>query len=104
MRNARKDGGVELKISVLADRPELFETMWDMESPWPEFMKHDPIGNTYYALPEQFADCILMVEDSTGTLVAKAFSVPFYLPEDELPDDGWDGAIRRGLRAKLSGE
>jgi hypothetical protein len=95
---------VELKISVLADRPDLLETMWEMESPWPEFMKHDPIGNTYYALAEQFADCILMVEDPSGTLVAKAFSAPFCYTDDELPDDGWDGVIRRALRTKMAGD
>ncbi|GIH05094.1 hypothetical protein Rhe02_31610 [Rhizocola hellebori] len=96
---------MELKISVLADRPDLLETMWEMESPWPEFMRHDPIGNTYYALAEQFADCILMVEDSVGKQLAKAFSAPFHLADgEELPDDGWDGAIRRALRTKLAGD
>ncbi len=95
---------MDIKISVLADRPDLFDTMWEMETPWPEFMKHDPIGNTYYALAEQFAECILMVEDPAGKLVAKAFSVPFFLPDDELPEDGWDGVIRRGLRTRMAGE
>jgi hypothetical protein len=96
--------GVELKISVLADRPDLLDVMWEMESPWPEFMTHDPIGNTYYALPEQFAECILVAQDQEGKVVAKAFSAPFYLSGDELPDDGWDGVIRRALRTKLAGD
>ena len=39
---------MQLTISVLADRPDLAEAMWDMDSPWPEFMRHDPIGGLFY--------------------------------------------------------
>ncbi|MFC7494937.1 MULTISPECIES: N-acetyltransferase [unclassified Nocardioides] len=94
---------MELSISVLADRPDLMDVFWDMETSWPEFMRHDPIGNTYYALVEQFADYVLVGQDETGEIVAKAFSIPFVLDGDDLPDDGWDGAIRRGLRGLVSG-
>lgn len=97
-------GGVDLQMSVLAERPELMDIFWDMESTWPEFMKHDPIGNTYYALVEHFADYILVYQDESGAIAAKAYSVPFFLPDDELPDDGWDGAIRRGLRTRMAGD
>jgi hypothetical protein len=79
--------------------------MWESESPWPEFMRHDPIGNLYYGLTEQFADCVLVGQDEDGNVVAQAFSAPFKAPEDgELFDDGWDGAIRRAVRTKLSGD
>jgi hypothetical protein len=92
-----------LKISVLADRPDLLEHWWDMETPWPEFMKHDPVGNRYYNQLKNFAEYILACENESGELVAKAYSVPFALDSAELPDDGWDGAILRGLDTKLSG-
>jgi hypothetical protein len=95
---------MDLTISVLADRPDLDEALAEWESPWPEFMRHDPVGNTYYALSESFAEYILVAQDGTGRVVAKAFSVPFPLSDDELPVDGWDGAIRRGIRAKVSGD
>src|SRR6185369_17253765 len=95
---------MDLRISVLADRPDLQELLEDWESPWPEFMTHDPIGNMYYALSDLFAEYILVAQDDSQRVVAKAFSVPFAFDGDELPIDGWDGAIRRGLRAKLAGE
>jgi GNAT superfamily N-acetyltransferase len=95
---------MQLKISVLADRADLVNVFWDMENPWPEFMRHDPIGNTYYSMVDLFADYILVGQDDTGEIVAKAYSVPFLLTQGNLPDDGWDGALRRGLQTRLAGE
>jgi GNAT superfamily N-acetyltransferase len=96
--------GMELEISVLADRPDLGEALDEMPSPWPRFMQNDPIGNMFYASTDLFAGYILVAQDDTKRVVAQAFSVPFVLAGDELPVDGWDGAIRRGLRAKLAGD
>ena len=95
---------MQLEIVTLADRPELMETFWDMETSWPEFMKHDPIGNGYYASLEEFAEFVLVCLDGSGRMVAKAHSVPFQLPDGELPDAGWDFAIRSGLLTRLWGE
>ncbi len=94
---------MQLKISVLADRPGLMDLFWDMESPWPEFMKHDPVGIMYYGMFGKFAEYILVCQDESGEIVAKAYSVPFHLGSDELPDDGWDGAIRRGIQTLTEG-
>ncbi|WP_224273019.1 N-acetyltransferase [Nocardioides lacusdianchii] len=95
---------MDLEIVTLAERPELMDVFWDMETSWPEFMKHDPVGNGYYASLEEFADFVLVCLDATGRMVAKAHSVPFVLPEGELPDAGWDFAIRSGLLTRLWGE
>lgn len=96
---------MDLEISVLADRPDLHDAIDEMPSPWPEFMRHDPIGNMYYAhVSGQYAEYCLVAQDDTKRVVAQAFSVPFRLEGDELPVDGWDGAIRRGLRTKLAGD
>jgi GNAT superfamily N-acetyltransferase len=95
---------MELEIVPLADRPDLMDVFWDMETSWPEFMKHDPIGNGYYSSLELFADYVLVCLDGSGRMVAKAHSVPFVLPEGDLPDAGWDFAIRSGLLARLRGE
>ena len=95
---------MELEFATLAERPELMDVFWDMETSWPEFMKHDPIGNGYYASLEEFADFVLVCLDASGRMVAKAHSVPFVLPEGELPDAGWDFAIRSGLLTRLRGE
>ncbi|GAA1448056.1 hypothetical protein GCM10009641_75220 [Mycobacterium cookii] len=95
---------MELQFVTLAERPELMDVFWDMETSWPEFMLHDPIGNSYYASLEEFADFVLVCLDASGRMVAKAHSVPFVLPEGELPDAGWDFAIRSGLLTRLRRE
>ena len=95
---------MHLTFSVLADRPELLDALWDMETSWPEFMRHDPIGNSYYAAVEVFAEHVMVGHDDTGAIAAKAFAVPFRLDSDVLPADGWDGAIRRGLLTQLQGD
>jgi len=95
---------MDLQISVLADRPDLLEPMWRSESPWPEFMRHDPIGNLYYSLAEQFAETVIIGQDPDGNVVAKAFSAPFHSGGDELFDDGWDGVLRRAVRTLVSGD
>lgn len=95
---------MELEIVTLASRPDIMEVFWDMETSWPEFMLHDPIGNGYYASLEQFTDYVLVCLDESGRMVAKAHSVPFVLPEGDLPDACWDFAIRSALLARLRGE
>jgi GNAT superfamily N-acetyltransferase len=94
---------VTLTISVLADRPELAGPMWGMASSWPEFMRHDPIGGLYYSnVEERFAEFVLVGQDG-DEVVAMAHSVPVELGDDELPDNGWDAAIRGGLAVSLRG-
>lgn len=95
-----------MDIFTLAERTDLVDAFWAMDSSWPEFMKQDPIGNLYYGLVEShFSEYVLVVLDDDSAVAAQAYSVPFPLDEGgELPDDGWRGAIRRGVRALHSGE
>ncbi len=96
---------MSLTISVLADRPDLAEAMWDMPNSWPEFMRHDPIGGLFYGNVEtHLAEFVLVAQDEAGEVVAGAYSVPFVLGDDPLPDNGWDGVIRNGLLASISGQ
>ena len=100
----RHDVGVPLTVSVLADRPDLVEAMWDMPNSWPEFMRHDPIGGLFYANVEtRFAEYVLVAQDDAGEVVACAYSIPFVRDGAELPDNGWDHVIRNGLLADLRG-
>ena len=98
-----------LTTVVLADRPELVEQMWAMPNSWPEFMRHDPIGGLFYNQVEsRFADFVLVGLDG-GEVVACAYSIPFTLgetgelPDDELPDNGWDCVIRNGVLTSVTG-
>ncbi len=94
-----------LTISLLADRPDLVEPMWDMPKSWPEFMRHDPMGGLYYNHVEtRFAEFVLVAQDDTGGVVGCGYSVPFVLGDDPLPDDGWDFVVRNALLADLDGE
>lgn len=96
---------VSLTISVLADRPDLVEQLWAMPNSWPEFMRHDPIGGLFYSQVEsRFAPFVLVGQEESGEVVAAAYSVPFVRGDGELPDNGWDHAIRSGLLAALRGE
>ncbi|MBI4901782.1 MAG: N-acetyltransferase [Actinobacteria bacterium] len=95
---------MDLEIVTLAERPQPWDVFWDMETSWPEFMKHDPIGNSYYDCLEEFLDYVLVALDATGRIVAKAFSVPFQLPAGDLPDAGWDYALRNALLTRIWGD
>ncbi|WP_028653303.1 hypothetical protein [Nocardioides halotolerans] len=96
---------MELTISVLADDPALAGAMWEMPNSWPEFMRHDPIGGLFYGNVEaRFADYVLVGRDETGEVVGTAYSIPFVLDGDDLPDNGWDFVIRNGLLTSIHGD
>ncbi|WP_310529796.1 N-acetyltransferase [Nocardioides sp.] len=96
---------MSLTFSVLADRPDLAEAMWSMPTSWPEFMRHDPIGGLFYGNVEtRFPAFVIAAQDEAGEVVACAYSIPFVLGDDVLPDHGWDCVIRNGLLASLGGE
>lgn len=103
----REDARVVLQIVPLADRPDLAAAMWGMPSSWPEFMKQDPISNLYYLNVEaRFAAYTLVAfeaGDGADEVVGLAHSVPFVRGDAELPDDGWDCVVRRGLQASIAG-
>ncbi len=96
---------MDLQITTLAERPELEQQMWSMPDSWPTFMKQDPAANLFYpVVGTQYAEFVLVAVDrGPGAVVARAFSVPFVLGGDELPDDGWDGVLWRAAAARRRG-
>ncbi|RKX25750.1 MAG: GNAT family N-acetyltransferase [Candidatus Zixiibacteriota bacterium] len=67
---------------------------------WPEFMLHDPVANyltlCYEKLPRfQF----VLTEIGSGHVVAIANSIPIQWdrPIEDLPDNGWDWALTKGI-------
>lgn len=98
---------MSLYITTLAERPELKARLWSMPDSWPVFMKQDPAANLFYPVAgTQYAEFTLVAVDRSapGDLVARAFSVPFVLGCDELPDDGWDGVLWRATATRRRGE
>ncbi|MFC5217671.1 N-acetyltransferase [Streptomyces coerulescens] len=88
---------MELKVSSLAERPEMLEAVLEMPDTWPEFVIQDPVGNAHYArIPREFPEYALFAEDERGEVVAHAFSVPFALDAEDrgrLPARGWDEVL-----------
>lgn len=100
---------MELKVSSLADRPEMLGAMLDMPDTWAEFTTQDAVGGAHYPrIPVELPEYVLFAEDEDGEVVAHAYSVPFALHADgrrELPARGWDEVLvwafsdlRRGVR------
>jgi len=89
-----------LEIFTLWERPDLRPLIFgsDLDSVWPEFMRHDPVAHLYFApsMLDWYCDCAFagLIGDK---VVARAFSVPFVFNIEgstELPDGGWDQVIR----------
>lgn len=77
-----------------------------MESAWAEFMFNDPLADLYYPFAHTtYADCVMVADssDEPGRLVARSCMVTFADTADELPDDGWDAAVRKGWLTKEKG-
>ncbi|CAM5663042.1 hypothetical protein SALBM135S_00064 [Streptomyces alboniger] len=85
---------MDLKITTLAERPELAGPLWGMAEDWPEFILHDPVGWSLIGrVLTDFPEYVLVATDTGGKVVARAFSVPLGLRAragDALPDGGWD--------------
>ncbi|MGW5259914.1 N-acetyltransferase [Microbispora sp. NPDC004025] len=97
---------MDLQITTLAERPDLEPQMWSMPDSWPVFMKQDPASDLFYPIVgARYAEFALVATDRAdpGVVVARAFSAPFVLESDELPDDGWDGVLWRAAAARRRG-
>ncbi|MFJ8083727.1 N-acetyltransferase [Streptomyces sp. NPDC096205] len=88
---------MDVKVSTLADRPDLVEPVFAMADTWPEFVTQDPVGNAHYGrIATEFPQYALAAQDERGEVVAHAFSVPFALDAEgrgELPARGWDQVL-----------
>lgn len=87
---------MSLKITTLAQRPELTDAFWAMSDTWPQFVQEDRVGWFHYPrILTVFPEYVLVATDA-GELVARALSVPFRLDVDgrrRLPSGGWDQAL-----------
>jgi hypothetical protein len=89
-----------VQVVSLSDRPDLVQAVNAPRlSPGPEYAYYDPVGIEFWArLDEDFPDYQTALLDD-GEVVAKGCSIPLRwdAAEDELPDDGWDFALRQGF-------
>ncbi|MFF1267871.1 N-acetyltransferase [Streptomyces anulatus] len=88
---------MELKITTLAERPELAGALDRMPDTWPEFILEDLVGwANFPRIAVEFPQYVLVATDPEGAVVARAFSVPFVLDapgRGELPVGGWDQVL-----------
>lgn len=99
---------MELTVSTLAERPALLDPLWDMKDSWPEFVRHNPVGYSHHGrICEEFPEFVHVGTDTAGTVVARAFSVPFALHAEgragALPARGWDQVLLWAFRDRRRG-
>ncbi|WP_405925228.1 N-acetyltransferase [Streptomyces sp. NBC_00035] len=79
---------MQLKVSSLAERPEMLGQVVGMANTWPEFLLHDPVGNAHYGrIATELPEYVLFAEDERGDVVAHAYSVPFALIDVDEDDE-----------------
>ncbi|MFE0784182.1 N-acetyltransferase [Streptomyces mutabilis] len=100
---------MELKISSLAERPEMLDRVREMADSWPAFAVEDLSGNAHYPrIAVELPQYVQFAEDEHGEVVAHGHSVPFALHTEwrgTLPARGWAEVLvwafsdlRRGVR------
>ena len=96
----------DVRITSVAERPELHGPLWRMPDTWPEFMGHDDTAAAFFGrVPSTFPDLSLVATDG-GEVVARAFAAPFELHghrEGELPPGGWDRVLLWAFRDHENG-
>ena len=98
---------MSIRMSTLADRPELIERVWDMPDQWPEFMNHDPIAEALFgSVVRSYRHLGIAATDENDEIVAHGTAMAFRLDLDgrrALPDRGWDQALIWAHRDLLLG-
>jgi GNAT superfamily N-acetyltransferase len=99
----------DVQIVVLAERPELMGHVEALKGNWPEFMRHEPIGERFFIdVHEDYPEYTLVAlsAENPTEVLARGYCVPIGLndvPPDGLPDTGWDGAVRQAHLTRLAG-
>ncbi|WP_449350785.1 hypothetical protein [Streptomyces shaanxiensis] len=61
---------MELKVSSLAERPEMRERVLGMANSWPEFVTQDPVGNAHYGrISDELPEYVLGDVTRAGDIV-----------------------------------
>ncbi|WP_175407157.1 N-acetyltransferase [Streptomyces sp. TRM64462] len=98
---------MELRITSLAERPDLLDAVWEMPHTWPEFMRHDPVADVAYDwMVSEIPEYVQVALDTEGAVVARSFSVPFALDAEgrgALPAKGWDQVLVWAMEDRRAG-
>ena len=90
-----------MNLVSYGERPDLLERRGELGGAWEEFMYHDAVANVYWNRQyEEFPDLQLFLLDDEDRLLAESNAVPIPFGADELPDDGWDGALEQAFAGR----
>jgi hypothetical protein len=73
---------------------------------WPEFMLHDPVSRYFDQLYDDLPQFQFAFKDKvSGELLCIGNSIPLAWTKDpmELPDEGWDWALEKGIKDHQAG-
>ncbi|MGW1100215.1 N-acetyltransferase [Streptomyces sp. NPDC002455] len=88
---------MDLKITTLAERPELAGALGEMPDTWPAFVLEDLVGwANFPRIATEFPEFVLVATDPGGAVAARGYSVPFALEapgRGRLPEGGWDQVL-----------
>ncbi len=87
-------------ITGVQDSNLLIETDLRIGPEWPEFMLHDPVADLLVQCLERLPEYqFVFVEDDNPVPVAIANSIPLLWEGriEDLPDEGWDWALTKGI-------
>ncbi len=93
--------GVAHALHSFADRPDRAQEADRLQSSaWPEHMLHDAVANELFVrlFDPGLREYQQMLCDEADAIVGIAYAIPLAVePGGELPDTGWDWALRRGV-------
>lgn len=89
------------RIVTGRDHPDLRALSRTVVPPaWPEFMMHDPVAQGFVECYQQLGEFqFVLMENGTDDVLALGNSLPLRWDGaiDDLPDEGWDWAMVKGL-------
>lgn len=97
----------EFQVVTLAERPDLIDAVNHLGgSPWPEFMLHDPIADKHFwRLYDTFQKFQVALLDEDGELAGEGNAIPVTWDGtvEDLPLEGWDAIMLRGINNYKNG-
>ena len=95
-----------LRVTTLAERPELVTRVYEIDESWPVFVLNDLVANALLGQVVEAFPAYCVVATDGDRVVARGLSVPFAADADgreETPDQGWDRVLSWAFRDLRSG-
>jgi hypothetical protein len=97
----------EFNVVTAVDNPNLRDENSRIAAlAWPEFMLHDPVARFFTELYDYYPQHQFgLADEATGETMCIGNSVPLACGKNllELPDEGWDWALEKGIKGREEG-